>query len=472
MVIYITLLLLVQSLFSQTSPKQPETYINDFSRLNNTKIDQLVTPTNYQELQDIVAYAKQRNLKISVAGTRHSQGGHICCPNGIVVNLQKMNKVLYCNPKKKRVTVQTGITWKEIQEYIQPYNLAVKIMQFANLFTVGGALSVNCNGIDPNYGPLIESVRSIKILTADGSLITASRTENADLFYLTIGGYGLFGIIVEATLDLVEDSLYQRETNTCSLSEYVKQVKKICTSHDLGFHFAFLKLSLTGTKLFSDVVSFNFKKIDDAQFSEKQKKKAKKLHHERFVKFQKLSTAAWHKSRLMKALHWIPESIKHGQIISRNNIMRPPASHLYVELPKETNILQEYFIPVDNLVIFIESLEWITKKLNQNLMHVAFRYIPANNEAALSYTKSDCIGIVLFFNQPMNAQGNAITKKWTKHLIDTAIQCNGAYYLPIQLHADKQQLMQVYPNIDDVFHLKRQYDPDELFSNHFYATYA
>ncbi len=151
--------------------------------------------------------------------------------------------------------------------------------------------------------------------------------------------------------------------------------------------------------------------------------------------------------------------------------MRPPASHLYVELPKVTNILQEYFIPIDNLVEFIDSLEWVTK-LNQNLMHVAFRYIPANNEAALSYTQSDRIGVVLFFNQPMNAYGNVITKKWTQHLIDTAIQCNGAYYLPIQLHADKQQLTQVYPNIDDVFHLKRRYDPDELFSNHFYATYA
>ena len=126
MIIYIALLVLAQSSFSlATSPDQSATYINDFSRLNNTKIDQLVTPTNYQELQDIVAYAKQRNLKISVAGTRHSQGGHICCPNGIVVNLQKMNKVLYCNPKKKRITVQTGITWKEIQEYIQPCNLRI-----------------------------------------------------------------------------------------------------------------------------------------------------------------------------------------------------------------------------------------------------------------------------------------------------------------------------------------------------------
>ncbi len=109
-----------------------------------------------------------------------------------------------------------------------------------------------------------------------------------------------------------QSATYINATPTCSLSKYVKQVKKMCTNPDIGFHFAFLKLTLTGTKVFSDVVSFNFKKIDDAHLNTKQERKAKKLYYERFVKFQKLSTAAWHKSRLMKALYWVPGALEHG----------------------------------------------------------------------------------------------------------------------------------------------------------------
>ncbi len=445
--------------------------LNDFSRLNKTMINKFVTPSSYEELQSIIDYAQTHNLKISIAGMRHSQGGHTFFPNALVINLGKLNKVIAFDQNKKLITVQAGITWKNIQHYLHQHKLAIKIMQFVNIFTVGGSLSVNCNGIDPNYGPLIESIHSIKILLADGSIITASRTKNPELFSLAIGGYGLFGIILEATIEVVEDSLYKRETKFLSLPEYVSTIKNIAHDPQIGFHFSFLNFKTFGKKLFGGVTLFNFKKLNSAHLSEKQNKKKRKLKQERFVAIKKIGTNLWSKNRLTKTLSWLSEGIKHGQIVSRNNIMRLPGSHLYVETSKATNLLQEYFIPVDNLLSFINSLEAITKKLNQNLMSVAFRFIPQNTESYLSYTKTDRIGIVLFFNQKMTPQANKKTEKWTKHLIDTAIQLNGTYYLPSQLHASKEQILQSYPPINDFFRLKKQYDPNEVFMNHFYKKY-
>ncbi|MEX0848596.1 MAG: FAD-binding protein [Candidatus Dependentiae bacterium] len=386
--------------------------------------------------------------------------------------MKKINKVVHFDSDKKMITVQAGITWKEIQDYLNPYDCAVKVMQFANLFTVGGSLSVNCNGIDPHVGPLIESVRSIKMLSYDGSIITASRTENAELFYLAIGGLGLFGVIIEATFDVVENSIYKRETKRMCLHQYVQFLKNIPYDPTIGFHFAFLTLSLFSKQLFSDVVTFNFRTYDPSKLFQWQQKRVKKLYQEKRVKPRKLSTKMWSKSRLVKALHWVPVGMMHGRIVSRNNIMRPPAKHLYVETPGQTNLLQEYFIPIDNLIPFITSLEGITKKLNVNLMHVALRFIPQNRESFLSYTAIDRVGIVLFFNQEMNEQGNTQTRLWTQHLIDAATALNGVYYLPIQLHADQQQIRTAYPSIDDFFVFKKQYDPNELFMNHFYQKYA
>lgn len=446
--------------------------INDFSRLNKTEIHQVSTPSSYEKLQSIISYAQNNNLKIAIAGSRHSQGGHTSFSNAIVISLKKLNHVLDFDQDKKLITVQTGATWKDIQEFLQPHGCAVKIMQFANLFTIGGSLSVNCNGIDPNYGPLIESIQSIKILLANGSIVTASRSKNSELFSLAIGGYGLFGIILEATIQVVSDDLYKREASLIPLSDYVQEIQNIAHSPDVGFHFSFLTFTATGRKLFGDVASFTFKKLDKVKFSKKKNNRKKKLQYEHFVDMQRIGIKLWPKSRLIKALHWIPEGIKHGEIISRNNIMRPPASHLYVETPGETNLLQEYFIPVDNLIPFIESLETITKKLKHNLMHVAFRFIPKNTENYLPYTSTDRVGIVLFFNQKMTPEGDKKTKEWTQYLIETTAQLNGAYYLPIQLHATKEQAIAVYPKLDSLFALKRKYDPSELFMNHFYEKYS
>lgn len=476
------ILFLVLTLFSVNGQRKPErttklsianeqTTLNDFSRLNKTIIHHIATPKSYDELQDLLSYANTHNLKISIAGSKHSQGGHAFCSNAIVVDIKHLSNILRFDPDTKLITVQAGITWQQVQEYLNLYNCAVKIMQFANLFTVGGSLSVNCNGIDPHYGPLIESVRSIKIMTADGSLVIASRTENTELFRLAIGGLGLFGIIVEATLEVVENDFYKQETHYLSLTEYVDHLRKMPSDSTIGFHYAFLKLTLCSKRMFSNVAAFNFKKIDTAQLTARQKKRYRKLHREKLINLHKIQTLLWTKSKFIKAIHWIPESSKNGRIISRNNIMRPPASHLYVEMPGSTNLLQEYFVPVDGLIHFINSLESITKELNINLLHVAMRYIPKNTESFLSYASTDRVGIVIFFNQPLNAEGNHATKIWTQHLINIAVSVGGTYYLPIQLHADNEQIQAAYPTIHQFFVFKRQYDPTELFMNCFYQKY-
>src|SRR5581483_842935 len=90
--------------------------------------------------------------------------------------------------------------------------LSVKAMQSINIFTVGGTLSVNAHGLAHAPGPIAPTVRRMRIMLADGTIVTASPTEHADLFSAALGGYGLFGVILDADLDVVENEMYDLHT--------------------------------------------------------------------------------------------------------------------------------------------------------------------------------------------------------------------------------------------------------------------
>src|SRR5262249_48733376 len=122
--------------------------------------------------------------------------------------------------EKKTITVEAGITWRKIQEAIDPKGLAVKVMQSYSNFTVGGSLSVNAHGRYVGQGSLIASIRAIRMVLSDGSVATASRTENSDLFDGAIGGYGALGVIVEATLDLADNDRIARDVKILPVGEY------------------------------------------------------------------------------------------------------------------------------------------------------------------------------------------------------------------------------------------------------------
>ena len=174
--------------------------LDDVSRLNETKINRIIQVQDSSHIQEGLIYAIKHGLKVSIAGKRHSQGGHIVNKNGVVLDMTDFDKILDINPKKQTITVQTGISWAQIQEAVNPYGLAIKVMQSSNIFSVGGSISVNAHGRDPRYGPLVETINQMKIMLFNGVVKTINPNQNTDLFQAITGGYGLLGIILEAEI--------------------------------------------------------------------------------------------------------------------------------------------------------------------------------------------------------------------------------------------------------------------------------
>jgi len=199
---------------------QSSEIVNDVSRLNPVRVRQVYEVQEIEQIRSLLARAGKEHLKVSIAGKRHSQGQQTAHEDGLVVDMTHFNKVLHLDRQNKVITAQSGATWEEIQNYANPYGLAVEVQQASNIFTLGGSMSVNAHGRDPRYGPIIQSIRGFRLMKADGSVVQVSRTENPELFSLAIGGYGLFGVILDVDLELTDDDVYQKEHVAMNYKEY------------------------------------------------------------------------------------------------------------------------------------------------------------------------------------------------------------------------------------------------------------
>jgi FAD/FMN-containing dehydrogenase len=146
--------------------------INDVSQLNPIHVNEVITPTTTAEIVEAV---RRHPGPISIGGARHSMGGQTATNGALFIDMRQFNRILDFSPTAKTITVQAGMRWRQIQEQIDSANLSVKIMQSYANFTVGGSLSVNAHGRYVGLGPIILSVKSLKVVLADGTIVEAVR---------------------------------------------------------------------------------------------------------------------------------------------------------------------------------------------------------------------------------------------------------------------------------------------------------
>lgn len=443
--------------------------INDISNLNATCVDRIAYPTTIKELIDVVNLAKKDGVKISMAGKRHSQGGHTFYSNNVVIDTNKLTKIIHLDTSKKIVTVEPGVTWKQIQLYCNPHNLALKVTQTANIFTVGGSLSVNCHGRDPHYGPLIETIQSFRILLADGSLVNASRQENQELFSLAIGGYGLFGIITEIDISLIENCIYHKNFKNIPIKNYASFVNdNIINNANVGLHYG--QIVLTGETIVATTYAKTSLYDKNALNITDDDKGWDALFGQWGLAMRRTGRVLNTLSRLFELpFATLRESMP--QITCRNNAMQHAAESLVHISEKNTDLLQSYFIPLDALTDFISSFKELAKDKKIKLFNILIRYIPKDTESFLRYATQDYFEIVIFINIQRSPKHVLHAQKWTQKLIDIVLNLKGCYYLPTQLFATDRQLKRAYPMIEEFFAKKRKYDPQEVFFNSFYERY-
>ncbi|HTS11592.1 MAG TPA: FAD-binding oxidoreductase [Candidatus Limnocylindrales bacterium] len=454
-------------------------FTNDASHLNKTAIFGIVHIKSEDDVRKTLQFARANGLKVTCAGQQHSMGGQTFTHGGIVLDLHDFNRITVDN-SNMRVNIQSGARWWQLQELLDKQGLAVKAMQSINIFSVGGTLSVNAHGIDPVPGPVAPTVGSLRVMLSNGDIVTASPTENAELFRHVLGGYGLFGVILDADLDIVPNEMYSRETVYMDYRDYPKYYRADIEGNGaVGLTFG--RLSVSPGSFLRETAVHIYRR---APFDRPLPALVPDRHEafERFViNFSKTGDIGrWFRWELEKNFAPRLEACvtrnqamdgKSECLISRNEGMYDNMGYLENRL-RDTDILQEYFVPYDRMPQFVDGLRDVVERNRANLLNVTIRTVHKDEITALPYARDDMFGFVLYFNVKFNQRDNNILEKTTSDLIDAAEQAGGTYYLPYQLFYSPEQLRKSYPGIDDFFAAKRKFDPLGLFTNKFYEKYG
>ncbi|WP_442600363.1 FAD-binding oxidoreductase [Neobacillus sp. D3-1R] len=465
-VIVYSLCLVVSMIFYYKKP----TYAEDAGKLLPTAIKEIRSATNEEVLAKWVKTENIQKGKISIAGMQHTQGGHTLFPGATLIDMKSYNKILNYQPEMQQITVQSGITWDQIQKRINPDGLALRVTQSQSIFTVGGSLSANIHGRDIRFGSLYDTVQSFRLLTPQGEIIEVSRTKNKAWFPYVIGGYGLFGIILDVTLNLTKDELYQIESQSMTVQEYPSYfIEQVKGNTKTKMHMA--RISVAPETFLEDMYVINY----NLATNQSKIKDFNQLNEREVVALPKALLGFSRYSDVGKNVLWEAQKKyllnKSDSFITRNNVMRSESQFMEYEQPGRTEILSELFIPVKEYPALINDLKKILKNKNVNLLNITIRYVEKDEQAVLSYAKEDMFGLVMLINQGTRKQDIVDTQSTVRHLIDATLSHGGTYYLPYYPYASTEQIRKSYPNLDKFFQKKMEMDPNEVFVNLFYKEY-
>lgn len=449
--------------YSQNTAFDQKKTVNDVTRLNPTPIRGVETPTSIEQVQSAV---RAHEGSVSIGGGRYSMGGQISTDNTLFINMQKMNKVVSFSKEKKEITVQSGIRWKDIQNYIDPYDLSVMIMQTYNNFTVGGSLSVNVHGRYIGLGPLIMSVKAIKVVLADGTIVEATPDTNKDIFYGVIGGYGGLGVIVEATLMLEDNVSMERQVQKMPITDYYAFFKEhVRNKPEVVFHNG-------------DIYPEEYKNVSAVSWVKTDKPLTDANRFKPIKDSYWLENAVYFWITELPFGHWVrenwiePYQYSQPAVVKRNY----EASYDVKELEPlsrrlSTYVLQEYFIPVDKFDEFVPKMHAVFEKNHVNVVNVSIRHANKDPGAIMAWAREEVFAFVVYYKQGVSPDARDATGDWTREMIDEILAVGGRYYLPYQPHATQAQFRQAYPDYQTFFDLKKKLDPQYKFRNKLFDKY-
>lgn len=150
-----------------------------------------------RNVADVIAavnFARDHHLEVAVRGGGHNGAGLSLIDDGLVIDLSPM-KGIRVDPQARTVRVEGGCTWGEVDHVTHAFGLAVPSGIISTTGVGGLTLGGGHGYLSRKYGLTIDNLLAVDIVLADGRLVTASASENEDLFWAVRGGGGNFGVV-------------------------------------------------------------------------------------------------------------------------------------------------------------------------------------------------------------------------------------------------------------------------------------
>jgi decaprenylphospho-beta-D-ribofuranose 2-oxidase len=155
-------------------------------------------------LYDLISNKTLSNSNYSIKGSGSSIVGAFFSKGATVVEVQSKNEVIALDVDNKEIIVRSSITLSKLYEFLIPKHLFLASVPSYPGASIGGCIAANVHGQNHiKEGCFLNNIKSLVIYHPDKGLIECSIDKNKDLFNLTIGGYGITGVIHEAKLHLI-----------------------------------------------------------------------------------------------------------------------------------------------------------------------------------------------------------------------------------------------------------------------------
>jgi FAD/FMN-containing dehydrogenase len=454
--------------------------VNDIhSQLNATRVSAVVTPSNLHQLRETILHARAIGVPVSIAGGRHAMGGQQFGEGTILIDTHALDRVLSFDAHRGLVTVEGGIQWPALLYFLDGIQTGrpaqwgiVQKQTGADRLSLAGALSCNAHGRGLTLAPIVQQVESFDLMNHAGEIRTCSRSENADLFRLAVGGYGLFGVISRITLRLqprVKVRRVVRLVETAAVMDAFES--RIAAGFLYGdFQFAidadgddFLRRGVfscyepvpVDTPISEDPICFS---QDDWSrlifYAHHDKRRAFEIYSGRY-----LETSG--------QIYWSDAQLAASYTDGYHaELDRATGACL-----KGTEMITELFVPRETLAAFMEEARRVLRAHRGNVIYGTVRLIEKDEETMLAWARERWACVVFNLHVDHTQKEIDAAAAAFRALIDVAIAHGGSYYLTYHRWARPDQVLHCYPQFCEFLDAKRTADPEERFQSEWYRHY-
>ncbi|MUH00526.1 FAD-binding protein [Scytonema sp. UIC 10036] len=182
---------------------------DDFGHLVHRYPKAVLKPGSIDDIVNIIRFARTHSLKIAARGQGHSCYGQAQVEEGVIIDMSTLNKIHSISTTQ--AVVDAGVVWSQLLQATLQQQLTPPVLTDYIELSIGGTLSVGgVGGASHRYGVQVDNVLSLQVVTGNGSLETCSLDQNRDLFEAVLAGLGQCGIIVRATIRLIEAFTHAR----------------------------------------------------------------------------------------------------------------------------------------------------------------------------------------------------------------------------------------------------------------------
>lgn len=428
-------------------------------------------PASGDEVQAIVEGARRSGLRISVSGGRHCMGGQQFGAGTIHVDSRSLHGIGALDAERGLIELGAGATWPRIIDATmdaQPGELkrwGIRQKQTgADDLTLAGAISANAHGRGLLMGPIVDDIEDITIVTAAGEVVRSSRVERPDLFALAVGGYGLFGILVSATLRLGPRLKLRRLVEVVDIDDAMKAVFRRIDDGCLYGDFQYAIDPADDSFLRRGV----FTCYEPVQPETPLVDSSADLRREDWLHLLRLAHTDKREAFRVYSEHY---RATHGRIYWSDTMQRSTYIPTYSEFlaeslgrdRPESLMITELSVPPDSLVPFLARARLVLRETGVEDIYGTIRAIRRDTTTFLPWAQGDRACIIFNLRTPHTPEGVDRSRRAARGLIDAAADLGGTFFLAYHNWATREQLLRCHPRLPEFLAAKRRHDPEDLF---------